>query len=142
MIWNRCTLNQTSKKIVAMIEPSYCSYSQEPILIKKYINIWKKLHVSKPLQHNLRTNKIYKMPMGHIAHLRNQFKSSTLWLYHSVDLERRKATISIFIIKLPLFVKPWVPFTQGCLMRSLVEINPMVLTKKIFKFRQCIFAVS
>ena len=30
--------------------------------------------------------------------------------------------------------------TQGCIVPSLIEIGPTVLEKKIFKFRQCIFA--
>ena len=33
----------------------------------------------------------------------------------------------------------WYPFTQGCFVQSLVEIGPVVLEKKIFKCRQCIF---
>ena len=37
-----------------------------------------------------------------------------------------KPIISFFIMKWSLFVKPWVPFTQGCLKASLVEIDPMV----------------
>ena len=87
-----------------------------------------------------------KKPMGHIPHPRNQFKSkhicSKLWLYHPVDLERRKPIISFFfIIEWSLFVKHWVPFTQGCYRPSLVEIDQMVL-QKIFRFRQCIFAIS
>ena len=34
------------------------------------------------------------------------------------------------------------PFTQGCFVPNLVEIGLVVLEKKIFKFRQCIFAIS
>ena len=34
------------------------------------------------------------------------------------------------------------PFTQGCFVLSLVENDPVVLEKKIFKFRQCVFAIS
>ena len=41
-----------------------------------------------------------------------------------------------------LFAKPWVPFTQECFIPSLVEIDPMVLQKNIFIFRQCIFDVG
>ena len=36
----------------------------------------------------------------------------------------------------------WIPFTQGCFVPSLVEIGSVVLEKKIFEFRQCIFAIS
>ena len=34
------------------------------------------------------------------------------------------------------------PFTQRCFEPSLVEIGPVVLEKKIFKFRQCFFTIS
>ena len=40
----------------------------------------------------------------------------------------------------PSFEQTWIPFTQGCIVPSLVEINPVGQEKKIFKFRQCIFA--
>ena len=35
-----------------------------------------------------------------------------------------------------------IPFTEGCVVWRFVEISPVVLEKKIFKFRQCIFAIS
>ena len=38
---------------------------------------------------------------------------------------------------LPLEKGTCVPFTKGCFVLSLVEIGPIVLEKKIFKFRQC-----
>ena len=34
-----------------------------------------------------------------------------------------------------LFVKSWVPFTQGCFVLSLVVIDPLVLKKRTLKFR-------
>ena len=34
----------------------------------------------------------------------------------------------------PSFEQTWIPFTQGCFVSSLVEIDPVVLEKKIFKF--------
>ena len=40
------------------------------------------------------------------------------------------------------FEQTWIPFTQGCFVTSLVEIGSVVLEKKIFKFWQCIFAIS
>ena len=40
------------------------------------------------------------------------------------------------------FIWTWIPFTQGCFVPSLVEIGPVVLEKKIFKFCQCIFTIS
>ena len=39
------------------------------------------------------------------------------------------------------FEQTWIPFTQGCFVPSLVKIGSVVLEKKIFKFRQCIFAI-
>ena len=57
-----------------------------------------------------------------------------LWLYHNVDLERKKPTISFLIIERSLFAKPCVSFNQGCFVPSLVEIGQMFLDKKIFNF--------
>ena len=42
----------------------------------------------------------------------------------------------------PSFEQTWIPFIQGCFVPSLVEIGSVVLEKKIFKFCQCIFAIS
>ena len=36
------------------------------------------------------------------------------------------------------FDQTWIPFTQGCFVPSLIEIVPVILEKKIFKFRQFI----
>ena len=38
----------------------------------------------------------------------------------------------------PSFDQTWIPFIQGCFVRSLVEIGTVVLMKKIYKFCQCI----
>ena len=67
--------------------------------------------------------------MGHISNLKNLFKSintfaQSYWYYHNIDLDREKTSI-----EWSLFVKPWVPFTQGCFVPSLVEIDPMVMEK-------------
>ena len=35
-----------------------------------------------------------------------------------------------------------VSFTQGCFVLSLIEIGPLVLEKKIFKIRLCIFLIT
>ena len=80
--------------------------------------------------------------MGHIAYQKNHFNCSTFVhsLYHNVDFEKRKSII-FFMIKWSLFVKHWVPFTKLCFVPSLVEIDPMVLQEKIFRFRHCIFAL-
>ena len=40
------------------------------------------------------------------------------------------------------FEHNWIPLTKGCFVPNLVEIGPAVLEKKIFKFRQYIFAIS
>ena len=40
------------------------------------------------------------------------------------------------------FQQTWIPFTQGCFALSLVVIGLMVQREKIFKFRQCNFAIS
>ena len=42
----------------------------------------------------------------------------------------------------PSFEQTWIPFTQGYFVPSLFEIGSVVLEKKIFKFCQCIFAIS
>ena len=41
----------------------------------------------------------------------------------------------------PSFEQNWILFTQRCFVPSLVEISPLVLEKKQFKFRQCIFPI-
>ena len=41
----------------------------------------------------------------------------------------------------PSFEQTWIPFTQGCLLPSLIEISPAILQKKIFKFCQFFFAI-
>ena len=35
----------------------------------------------------------------------------------------------------PSFEQPWIPFTQGCFLPSLLEIGPVILEKKILNFR-------
>ena len=42
----------------------------------------------------------------------------------------------------PSFQQTWVTFIQGGFVSCLVEIGPVVLEKKIFKYCQCIFAIS
>ena len=50
-----------------------------------------------------------------------------------------KNIISFLRIECFLFIKIWIPFTQGCFVQSLVEIGFVVLEKKIIKYRLCIF---
>ena len=46
--------------------------------------------------------------------------------------------ISPWIRNGPSFEQTWIPFTQGYFVPSLVEIDPVVLEKKIFQICQCI----
>ena len=62
-----------------------------------------------------------------------------IWLYHNVDSENKEKTLWEFIGS--SFEQAWIPFTQGCLVSRLVEIDSVVLEKKIFKFIQCIFPI-
>ena len=78
--------------------------------------------------------------MGHIAHLRKQFKSLNKYVYIITLIQRRKKkTLWEFIGS--SFEQTWIPFNQGCFVPSLVEIDWVVLEKKILKFRQCIFTI-
>ena len=89
-----------------------------------------------------RNKHINKRPMGHIAHLRKQFKSMNTYDYIITLIERRKKTLlTLWELFGSSFEQTWIPFIQGCLVQSLVEIGQMVL-KKIYKFRQYIFAIS
>ena len=93
----------------------------------------------RPIHFKLKKNN-NKRPMDHTTHLRkSSIKINTLaQSYITITLMAREKTLIAFI----LFVKTWVPLTQACFMRSLVEIGPAVLGEKIFTFRQCIFAIS
>ena len=42
----------------------------------------------------------------------------------------------------PSFKQTYIPFTQECFVPSLIEIRPVVLEKKNFKFLSCILAIS
>ena len=46
----------------------------------------------------IRLNRRNKRPMGHIPHLRKQFKSINTWLYHNVDKEKKKNIINFMRI--------------------------------------------
>ena len=79
--------------------------------------------------------------MGHIAHPRNQTHLLKAMIISQHWFGEGKTIISFLISEWSLFVKPWVSFTMGCFVTSLGEIGPLVL-KKMFKFRQCIFAIA
>ena len=64
-----------------------------------------------------------------------------IWLHHNVNKEKKKTLLTSWKFIGSSFERTWIPFTQGCFVLSLVEIGPLVLEKKILKFRQCIFAV-
>ena len=51
-------------------------------------------------------------------------------------------SLFLYYLILEIFEHSWMSFTQGCFVPSLVEIVPVGLKKKIFKFCQCIFAIS
>ena len=90
---------------------------------------------------------VNKRPMGHIAHMRNQFKSINTFVqsnaYIITLICRGKNDHLLFITEWSLFVKHWVPFIKGCFVPSFVEIGSVVLKKIfVFKFRQFIFAIS
>ena len=57
--------------------------------------------------------------MGHIAHLRKQFKS---WLYHNLDLEKKKTIFNFMRIYWFFIEKTWIPFIQACFVPSLVNL--------------------
>ena len=43
----------------------------------------------------------------------------------------------------PSFEETWIPFTQGCIVPTLVEFGPVILEKITFPIKQqCIFAIS
>ena len=76
--------------------------------------------------------------MGHIAHLRKQFKSINTYDYIITLIKRRKKNMINFMIIYCFFI--WI-LTQGCFVPKLVEIGSVVLEKRFFWFRQCIFAI-
>ena len=69
-----------------------------------------------------------------------------------VDLKKKifnlKMFFRYFIItspwegRVPSFEQTSIPFTQGYFVPSLFEIGPVVLVKKVLKFRLYIFAIS
>ena len=64
--------------------------------------------------------------MGHIAHLRKQFKS----LNKYDDSENKEKTLWVLIGS--SFEQTWIPFTQGCFVPSLVEIGSVVSGEEDF----------
>ena len=80
--------------------------------------------------------------MGHIAHLRKQFKSLNKYDYIITLIQGIKKKLYENLLVLHLNIEhTWIPFTQGCFVPKLVEIGPVVLEKKISKFRKCVFSL-
>ena len=74
-----------------------------------------------------------KRPMGHIAHLRKQLKSINTYDYIITLIKRRKKPLlSLWELNGSSFEQNWIPFTKGCFVLSLFQIDPVVLEKKIF----------
>ena len=88
-----------------------------------------------------------KRTIGNIAHLRkvptNKHICTKLWLYHNIDQERNTLLIRILMVFIyTLFTrKDWDPFTRGCFVPSLIEIDLIALEKNISKFHKCVFAI-
>ena len=73
--------------------------------------------------------------MGHIAHLRKQLKSINTYDYIITLIKRRKKpSFTLWEFNCSSFEQTWIPFIQGCILPSLVEISLAVLVEKIFKF--------
>ena len=75
-----------------------------------------------------------KRPMGHIAHLRKQFKSIITYDYIIMLIKRRiKTLLSLWEFIVSSFEETWIPFTKEYFMLNLVEIGWVVLEKNIIK---------
>ena len=57
--------------------------------------------------------KVNKRPMGHIAHLRKQFK--WLWLYHYVDQEKKNPLSTVWELNGSSFEQTWIPSSKDAL---------------------------
>ena len=82
-----------------------------------------------PISNNFKL--LNKRPMGHIYSPEKKFQSINTFAqsnYQTITLTTREKKK---LIECSLFVKTWVPFTQGCFVPSLVEIWPVVQEKKI-----------
>ena len=78
--------------------------------------------------------------MGHIAHLRNQFKSINTFAqsYDHITLIWGKKNNHLLLDQWMLLIcTTWVSFTKGCLCQ--VEIGPVVLEEKILNFSSIYF---
>ena len=82
--------------------------------------------------HNARQNSKKKKQEAHGPH-RSPEKTvqiiKQIWLYHNADSENKEKNLWEFIGS--SFEQTWNPFTQGCFVPSLVEIDQVVLEKKM-----------
>ena len=82
-----------------------------------------------------------KRSMDHIAHLRNQFKSINIFVqsydYIYCWFRKEKQNNHLFFYNQIVLT-----FTQVCLMRSLVEFDPKIMQKKIFRSRHFCYFVT
>ena len=77
-----------------------------------------------------------KRPMGHIAHLRKQFKSINTYdnIITLFNKRRKNQSFTLWEFNCSSFEQTWIPFIQECIVPSLVGISSVFLEKKIFKF--------
>ena len=103
---------------------SLCVTRKQPVKVKKNPHFKQKTHGP------------------HRSH-ENQFLSINTFLqsydYTLTLIERKKILISFIRIKITLYMQK-LEIPQGCLVRSLGEIGPVVLAK-IFQFPQCILSL-
>ena len=62
-----------------------------------------------------------------------------VWLELDHGFRRRRF---LKFVKVFSLFRNYLPFTQGCFVPSIIDIDPLVLEKKILKILQCIFAIS
>ena len=81
--------------------------------------------------------------MGHIAHLKKQFKSINTYDYIITLINRRKKNI-IKLMRIYWFFiwRNLNPYHPRMFVQRLIEIGSVVLEKKILKFRLCIFSIK
>ena len=65
--------------------------------------------------------------MGHIAHLRKQFKSINTYDYHNADKEKKRPLFILWEVNGSSIEHIWVFITQECFVPNLVEIGLVVL---------------
>ena len=74
--------------------------------------------------------------MGHIAHLRNQFKNiwEDLWFYYNIYKERKNLFISFLRIEWSLFGKPWVSMTKDALCQVWLKLATWFRRRRLLNF--------